>query len=157
MRKSKSTKSMAYQFKLQSDEGKLLTNVDFKGKVVLLDFWFTGCAGCASLHKVMKPVKEHFKNNNNMVFASICVDDDENMWKNSVKEGKYTDEQDVKLWVGPAGSRHPMVQNYGISTYPTLIIIDGNDQVVAVNPPTPFNLQDKNALINMLEELLQKE
>lgn len=156
IRNRRSTRERSYQFELEDEHGKIYTNADFKDKVILLDFWFTGCKGCLALHKNMKPVKEYFKNNEKFVYVSISIDKKKQMWEKSLESGKYTDITDIKLWLGELGDKHPMIGYYNIASYPTMIIVNGDDEVVAMNPPNPYNEHNKNTLINMIDEALKK-
>lgn len=141
----------AYRFELEDENGKVYTNADFKWKVILLDFWFSGCRGCIALHKNMQPVKEYFKDNPNFVYLSISTDKNKELWKKSLASGLYTDETDVKLWLGKISDKHPILKYYDIYAYPTMIIIDGNNKIVSMNPPNPYTEQNKNSLINIIE------
>lgn len=144
----------AYRFELEDENGKVYTNADFNGKVVLLDFWFAGCMGCMALHKNIKPVKEYFKDNPNFLYLSISTDDDKKIWEKSLASGLYTDETDVKLWLGEIGRSHPIIRYYDINSYPTMIIIDGNNKIVSMNPPNPYTEHNKNSLIKIIEEAI---
>ncbi|MBD1425659.1 TlpA family protein disulfide reductase [Sphingobacterium arenae] len=156
MRNKKSSGRKSYQFELEDEHGKIYRNADFKGKVILLDFWFTGCRGCIALHKNMKPVKERFKRNPDFVYVSVSIDTKKEMWKNSLASGDYTDDTDIKLWLGDLGKKHPIIKYYNIASYPTMIIIDGDDEIVAINPPNPYTEHNENALVNIIEEALNK-
>lgn len=146
----------AYHFELEDENGRVYTNTDFKGKVILLDFWFAGCMGCIALHKNMLPVKEHFKDNPNFVYLSISTDDNKKIWEKSLAGGLYTEETDVKLWLGNIGRSHPIIKYYDINSYPTMIIIDGNNKIVSMNPPNPYTEHNKNSLINIIEEAINQ-
>lgn len=156
LRKKRTTRAKSFQFKLEDENGKMVTNADLKGKVVLLDFWFTGCRGCLALHKNMTPVKEYFKGNPNFKYVSISIDKTREKWLNSLQRGEYTHETDVKLWTGGQGDKHPIIRYYEIGSYPTLILISKNDDVVAMNPPNPYTEKNKNTLIKMIAEELKQ-
>lgn len=156
LRKKRTTRAKSFQFKLEDENGKTVTNADFTGKVVLLDFWFTGCKGCLALHKNMAPVKEHFKNNPNFKYVSISIDKKKENWLNSLQKGEYTDKSDVKLWTAGQNDKHPIIRYYEIGSYPTMILINRNDEIVAMNPPNPYTERSKNALIKMISEALKE-
>lgn len=156
LRKKRTTRAKSFQFTLEDENGKMITNTDLKGKVLLLDFWFTGCRGCLALHKNMAPVKEYFKNNPDFRYVSISVDKKKQNWLSSLKSGDYTDNSDVKLWAGEQNHKHPIIRYYQIASYPTLILISKNDKVVAINPPNPYTEKNKNTLIEMINEQLKE-
>lgn len=156
LRNRRSSRKQSFQFELEDQEGKKITNSNFKGKVVILDFWFTGCKGCLALHKNMAPVKEYFKDNSNFKYISISIDNKKESWLKSLKKGDYTDETDVKLWTGEKSSKHPIIDYYGISSYPTMILVNADDEVIAMNPPNPYSEKNKNTLIKMISEALNQ-
>ncbi|MDR2274008.1 MAG: thioredoxin family protein [Sphingobacterium sp.] len=156
LRQKRTTRKKSFQFKLEDENRKMVTNADLKGKVVLLDFWFTGCRGCLALHKNMEPVKEHFKNNPNFKYVSISIDKKRENWLNSLQKGEYTDKTDVKLWTGGQNDKHPIIRYYEIGSYPTMILISKNDDVVVMNPPNPQTERNRNALIKMISDSLNE-
>ncbi|WP_312365616.1 TlpA disulfide reductase family protein [Sphingobacterium sp.] len=156
LRKKRTIRTKSFQFKLEDENGKMVTNADFIGKVVLFDFWFTGCKGCLALHKNMAPVKAHFKNNPNFKYVSISIDKKRVIWLNSLQKGEYTDKTDVKLWTNEQGDKHPIIRYYEIGSYPTMILIGKNDEVIAMNPPNPYTERNKNALIKMISDALNE-
>lgn len=144
----------SFQFRLVDDKGEYISNSDFLGKVVLFDFWFTGCRGCAALHKKMIPVKEHFRNDPSVVFVSVCVDSDEELWKRSIRSGDYTDKDDVKLWIGRGDLKHPIIKHYRIASYPTMVLVNADDNLVMINPPTPNDEKSREELIYLIKQAL---
>ena len=156
MRKS-TFKERSFQFRLINEKGYYVSNKDLSGKVVLIDFWFTGCGGCLTLHKKIQPVKEYFKNNPNIEFVSINVDPKEESWKRSIASGNYTDEEDTKLWTGGGETTHPMVRHYNIASYPTMVLVNANDELVMLNPPNPRNSRGLKELIYLIERTIQEK
>ncbi len=146
----------SFAFSLENEKGDLITNRDLIGKVVWMDFWFTGCTGCLVLHRMMGPVKEHFKNDPRVVFLSINVDNKEGTWKRSILSGDYTDTGDIKLWTGEQGSDHPMVRYYEIASYPSTVLVNGNGEIVMRNPPDPRRPKGKEELIELINSTLGK-
>ncbi|OJY97936.1 MAG: hypothetical protein BGP13_09730 [Sphingobacteriales bacterium 40-81] len=122
--------SIAYDFSLLDLEGNQIKLSDFSGKVVLLDFWYEGCAPCVMLNKeVLKKVKEYFNKNTNIVFISINLGSGEQAWKKAVKSGLYTDLGAVNVYTGELGYNHPVVSEYAVSAAPTLFLIDKNGRL----------------------------
>src|SRR6185503_4759935 len=97
----------AYNFLLPDPKGNLLSLDDLKGKVVLIDFWFTGCFGCQMVAKYMPQVENNFKGDTNIVFVSISVDKNKQQWLKSVKESLYTSPGSIKLYTEGKGADHP--------------------------------------------------
>lgn len=54
-------------------DGKPVNIADWKGKVVILDYWATWCGPCRSSFPSMQKLYEQYKNNPNVVFAIVNV------------------------------------------------------------------------------------
>jgi thiol-disulfide isomerase/thioredoxin len=87
----------------------------YKGKIVVLDFWATWCAPCKkSLPRLAQIAKTY---TNDMQILAISIDDDEDNAYRFIKENKidilalYDDKKEV-------------VGTYDIPAMPTLFIID---------------------------------
>ncbi|ANF52953.1 hypothetical protein A0O34_21575 [Chryseobacterium glaciei] len=146
--------SQAYNFSLSDITGKIRTMDGFKGKVVLLDFWFTGCTGCKVLAQRMKPIIGSYKNNKNLVFISISVDKDTVLWKESVSKEIYTNKGSIDLFTEGLGTNNPVVKHYGVTYYPTLILFDKKGRVVTTSVPSPENQKSKEALLSLIDKQL---
>ncbi|MGO1597921.1 MAG: TlpA family protein disulfide reductase [Sphingobacterium sp.] len=137
MRSVKASKQAGYPFRLRDNLGQLRTSKEFEGKALIIDFWYTGCPGCRVLYERMKPIKDHFKGDSSVVFLSISIDSTKERWLNSIDEGKYTDADHVNLWVGNEGAKAKIIEHYNIWSYPTLLILNGRNEIVAYNPVRP--------------------
>lgn len=152
-----------YPFELEDLNGRKVKLADFKNKVVLVDFWYTGCMGCALLKEGMSPVLEKFKNNPAVVFLSISIDKDIDKWKKSVASGMYSDPSGVNLYTGGLGDKHPLIRHYDIATYPQLFLLKNGD-IFSSNPPWPLLDQNRKPvlegstteLINLIEDAIAK-
>lgn len=116
---------LAYDFSLENVNGNKVRLSDFKGKVVFMDFWFTGCKWCKNYYEnTLKYVEEHYKGSKEIVFLSICVDDNRKSWLGSVADGSYNGSGSINLYTGGEGLNHKLIKHYNITGYPTQIIID---------------------------------
>lgn len=144
--------SIAYNFRLQDEKGQWVEMADLKGKLVLMDFWYTGCVGCKVLNQnILKHVKKHFKDNDEFVIVSISIDKDYKNWIKSVKKGDYTSEEALNLFTMGKGEDHELIKHYDITAYPTLILIDKQGKIAQTD-----NLHTSSAdkLIKILEKWL---
>lgn len=113
---SESGKNMAPNFELESLDGEVVKLSDFRGKIVLLDFWATWCGPCKVQMKKLKELKS-LVNEDEVVIISIDVGES----KSIVQEFISKEEVD---WLVLLDLRGFTAKSYGIRAIPTLFIID---------------------------------
>jgi peroxiredoxin len=122
---SQSKGNAVFDFSLPDTNGRFIKLSQFLGKVVFLDFWFTGCAGCGSYHElILSKVEKAFEKDSNVVFITISVDKNKEKWIKSVKEGGYTSLSAINLYTNGLGVNHPVINQFAVTSYPRPIIID---------------------------------
>lgn len=135
--KQNQTKGMpAYPFSLPDSAGRLYTLKDFEGKLIIMDFWFTGCMACENLAKVMIPIAEELKDEK-VVFVTVSIDTKKEIWLRSLKSGKFTNGHSVNLYTNGKGHFHEMIKHYNINAYPQLILIDGDGKIITTSAEIP--------------------
>jgi peroxiredoxin len=104
----------AASWQLRDLNGKHHQLSDYRGKVVLLDFWYRACGYCIDMMPQMKQVADDFKNEP-VVVLGMNTDDDE---------------KDAAFIAGKMGLNYPTLlapdipRAYGVEGYPTAILID---------------------------------
>lgn len=149
-------------FCLEDENGKFYTLDDFKNKVVLLDFWFTGCENCVILNEAMKPIIKYFSNNPHIQFVSISIDKNKKQWLKSIKLGDYTHDESINLYTNGEGSAYNLIRSYNITSYPTVFIIKDGLMFSSL-PPRPSKAfqsgldtsEDGLRLIKLLEKAIK--
>lgn len=122
----------AFDFSLVDTSGNKRSLSEFKGKVVLMDIWFTGCTGCILFaRKFKEQIYPSFNGNPDLVVVSISIDSSKERWLKSVEGGRYTQPEHVNLFTEGLGDRHPLIKHYGLKGYPTVILIDRRGQIVS--------------------------
>ncbi len=95
-------------------DGKAHALKDYRGKVLILDFWYRGCGWCVRAMPQMKQIAEHFKGQPVVVFG---MNTDRNL-------------EDAKFVVEKMGLNYTnlkaegLPEKYQVRGFPTLIIID---------------------------------
>lgn len=125
----------AFPFELTNANGDTIRLKDFKGKLIVMDFWFTGCGGCMSLTRKLTPIIKDLKENKNVVFVSVSIDKKKEIWLKSSTEGKYSPKNAFHLYTNGKGANHPLIKYYNIMSYPTLIVISKDGKTITTNPP----------------------
>ena len=109
--------------------GTPLNMANFEGRVVLVDFWATWCGPCRA---EMPNILENYNKYHDDGFDVIAISVDDNM-----QELKSFLQKQQFPWTVVAdnfpGNRNPMGDRYGISRYPTFILLDKDGNVASVN------------------------
>jgi thiol-disulfide isomerase/thioredoxin len=105
--------------------GKPVTPENFKGRFVVLDFWFTGCPPCIKGFPKMKEYADKYKDRLELV--SISCSDKEPVWRNFITSNQLT-------WTHVLDTRGPnsLATLFNIETYPTKMIIDAQGKLVRI-------------------------
>ncbi|GAA4906180.1 TlpA disulfide reductase family protein [Mucilaginibacter defluvii] len=145
--------TQAYNFELPDKDGRLVKLSDFKGKLVFIDFYFTGCGGCSEYFKrTLSKVEDHYKGNDKIKFLTVCIDVEKAKWIKGLKQGIYTSEMATNLYTAGMGSQHPITQQLKVISYPNPIVIDKEGKILN-NSYDQLNV-GPNDLISLLDKYL---
>lgn len=151
----KQKKYSAYPFELYDNKNNIHRLKEYKGKVVVLDFWFTGCSWCVHLAKTMHEIYQTYKHNNNIVFLTVSTDDIA-VWRKGVAGGKYSSPGMINLHTNGQGYGHPLIRHYGFKGFPEQLIIDKEGELVTSRPPRPdAGEKEKQEFIQLIEDNLK--
>ncbi|WP_143959137.1 TlpA family protein disulfide reductase [Litoribacter populi] len=144
--KTQKTGEQVTDIPLRDLEGNEVSLLDYQGKTLFVDFWFSGCSACIKFYKnYLTQIEAHFEGDEEFAVVSISSDRDSRLWKKSIASGNFTSDKAINL--NAPGADHPLIQYYNIQAYPTHMLINKRGEVARVgNFPT-----DLDQLINMLE------
>ena len=133
---------VAPEFSFPTPDGKKnLGPQDFKGKILVLDFWASWCGPCrAEIPHLKEAYKEY--STKGVAFFSVSIDKDDAAWRKAMKEENMPWAQAQ----APKAGKDVMKQ-YQFSGIPYILVLDEEGKIVAKN------LRGK-ALTDKLEELL---
>lgn len=133
-------------FELINTAGTVQTFVPEKGKITLIDFWYTGCGACALLSSHLHSYLDSMQNVSDFRLVSISIDKNRMKWINSIESGKYTHPSALNFYTNGLGSRHPMTMYFNIIGYPRFLLIDREGNILSsyVYP----TLQNISGLVN---------
>lgn len=140
-----------YDFALPDVSGKIVRLKDLRGKVVIVDYWFTGCSACRDLNTKMKDIAAVYESAKDVVFVSISVDKKKETWLEGVTSGKYTHRESLNLFTDGLGTSHPVVSHYDFKGFPSLLLID-KDGCLAGIPPRPDDASGSDRFAEMIEQ-----
>lgn len=113
-------------FSQENMEGKAVKLSDYKGKVVLLEFWGSWCMPCRKGHPELIATYNEFKGKGFEILG-VAADVDKQQLMDAIKEDRLPWEN-VSDW---KGDRNIVALIYGVSYYPANFLIDKDGKVVA--------------------------
>jgi peroxiredoxin len=144
--KPASKRNPAPDFEVKDSNGQTFHLADYKGKVVLLNFWATWCGPC----KIEIPwFMEFEKNYKDRGFAVIGISLDDDGWE-AVKPYLERRKMNYRVALGNMQIEQLYGGGEGIESLPTSFIIDREGKVAGVH----VGLVSKSNYQNELEELL---
>ena len=114
----------APEFSFPDAKGKMHSLKEFKGKVLVIDFWASWCGPCRAEIPHLKQYYEEFKNNKDVAFLSVSIDAKRADWEKTVKEENMP-------WLqllAPNGGKEIM-ESYQFSGIPFIIVLDKEGKI----------------------------
>ncbi len=94
------------------------------GKVVFVDFWYLSCLACRIYkQEVLQPMVQYLKDRDDIVFITVSIDTKETFLE-AIGYTDFLPEGSLHLYTDGQTSQHPIIKNYGISGYPSPMLID---------------------------------
>lgn len=138
----------AFPFELPDATGRIVRLRDFQGKIVVVDFWYTGCGSCVEFYQGhLSKVEQKYAGDSSVVFLTICIDKDRKFWLRSIASGQYTSPHIVNLYTAGLGSAADVIKYYGVHSFPQPMLI-GKDQRLK---DFSFNLRSVEGLTQAIE------
>jgi len=110
----------AFDFIATDLDGNTFKLSDLKGQVVILNFWFTNCGPCIQEMPELNNLADNFKNKK-VKFLAVTFN------KKEIVE-QFLKTKDFKFTLIPNANN--IISLYGVSTYPTTIVINKKGEIV---------------------------
>jgi len=119
---------VAPNFTQNDQNGKPVSLSDFRGKVVMIDFWATWCGPCVRSIPDVKELRKKYAGTN-LVILGVSLDKDLGRWKTFIKSEQmdWIHVADGNFWDNAAAKK------YGIESIPSVWIIGPQGQILAKN------------------------
>jgi len=122
----------ALDFLVKDLDGNNIKLSDLKGKVVVLNFWFTKCPPCIQEMPELNKLTEEFKDKN-IKFIAITFN------KKDIVES-FLEEKTFKYTIAP--NANGVVQSYNVNSFPTSIVINQKGEIVLKELGYRTNIKD---------------
>jgi thiol-disulfide isomerase/thioredoxin len=110
-----------FAFVLKRTDGSPLPLADYRGKILVLEFWATWCGPCRLEGKLLERVTQDFHNEPAAVFLAVNVDENRGRVPAFLKE---------EQWTTAVAYSQGLDRLLGIASLPTLMIFDRQGHVV---------------------------
>jgi peroxiredoxin len=134
--------SAAPEFTLKNRQGEAVSLSDFRGKIVLLDFWASWCASCIASIPSLKELYEKYRDTGFEIIG-ISTDSDEAAWLRSI-------EQHELPWINlidrstDGDMKNTISTDYSVVFLPTFIMVDKKGKILAKN----LSIEEMERLLN---------
>jgi peroxiredoxin len=144
-RKVATNRKAAPEFSLKDANGKTVHLSDYRGKVVLLDFWATWCGPCKIEIPWFMEFETHFKDQG---FAVLGVSMDEDGW---AAINPYVRDRKMNYRV-LLGDDKVSTSYGGLDALPTTLLIDREGNIASVHEGVSMGKEEfKNAIVQLLD------
>jgi len=118
----------APDFTLPSPEGKDISLSDFRGKVLLIDFWASWCGPCRRENPNVVKVYEEYKDQGFEILG-VSLDRKKERWLKAIEQDglSWPQVSDLKGWQNAAA------QLYGVRSIPHTVLLDREGKIIARN------------------------
>ncbi len=124
--KTQRINSQAISFDLKDINGNVARLNDYKGKIVILDFWATWCAPCVASFPAMNELVQQYKRDTSVVFLFINTLQNEDDKVKSVKDFIMKNKYDFNVLLD---TENKIAKLYDITNIPIKIIIGKDGKI----------------------------
>lgn len=117
-------------FTMKTNDGKMMSLKDLRGKYVLIDFWASWCGPCKQEMPKLIELYEKTKGNTNFTILSYSVDEKEADWKQALKDNNMIHPGWVQASIASEQQKTSVSKLYGFSSIPHTVLIDPEGRLI---------------------------
>jgi thiol-disulfide isomerase/thioredoxin len=117
---SKETKKAAPAFKAIALDGTPIDSSRLRGKVIVANFWFTGCGPCKAEIPDLNKLASEFEGKD-VVFLAFTTDEDQTVLRRFLKEHPF------RYTIVPDAGK--IASSFGVESYPSHLIVNADGKV----------------------------
>lgn len=129
----KNVGDVAPNFTLPDKDNNEVRLKNYRGKVVMLEFWSSNCSKCQSEMKDMEIVWHKYRGSGKFVIIGVSLDSFEDAWRNyitSTETGSGYPRDWIQVW---NRLKDVAANSYGVDGTPSRFLIDKNGVIVDNN------------------------
>lgn len=118
----------APEFTMNNQDGNPISLSDFRGKVLLVDFWASWCGPCRRENPNVVAAYNEFKEKGFHILG-VSLDRDKDSWVKAISDDKlsWSHVSDLQYW------NNAVSKQYGVMSIPSNVLIDQNGVIIARN------------------------
>lgn len=137
--------ALAPDFSVTTLAGNKISINNLAGKTIVLNFWFTTCMPCRTEMPELNDLTEKYKNDPKVLFLAVTFDSDERV-KAFLAGHAFS--------YNIAAGQRTIVKQYGITAFPTNMIIDKTGHIAfMLTAYAPDNIQKLDKVLTELEKI----
>ena len=140
----------ATDFTMQDVDGKSVQfrSVIGQGKVTFIDFWATWCGPCCAEIPYLEKLVEKYKDNPDIEFVSISLDNDLKKWQAKLAK----DKPQWRQYVIPDNFNSEFATEYNIRAIPRFMAFDAEGKIITINAERPSSPDIDKALESYMKK-----
>lgn len=121
-----STNEKLPDFSLRDEQGKTVNKASLKGKVVVLDFWNTGCGACFQKFPLLEEYQKHYSINANVKFYAVNIPLARDKPLDAIDAIKQRNYKFSVLYA----DKSSLATLFNVKIYPTVVVIDSAQRII---------------------------